>query len=96
MRFVATGSGEFTVGLAEDPEKRYYAYYNMALTSYLMNKTWEAESYTNKAQAIQMNPDVKSEVKRLIDYYIDRLKEEQNYDTKAEEFTAQYLYSGLR
>jgi hypothetical protein len=58
LRFVATGSGEFTVGLAEDPEKRHYAYYNMALRSYLMNKTWEAESYTNRAQAMQINPDV--------------------------------------
>ena len=44
--------------MAEDPEKRHYAYYNMALRSYLMNKTWEADSYTNWAQAMQINPDV--------------------------------------
>jgi tetratricopeptide (TPR) repeat protein len=87
----AAGPGEFTVGLAEDPEKKYYAYYNMALTSYLMGKTGEAESYANKAQAIQMDPDVRSEVDRLLNYYIDRVKEEQNFDTKAEEFRALYL-----
>ena len=44
--------------MAEDPEKRHYANYNMALTSYLMNKTWEAERYTNRAHAMQINPDV--------------------------------------
>ena len=77
--------------MAEDPEKKYYAYYNMALTSYLMGKTGEAESYANKAQAIQMDPDVRSEVDRLLNYYIDRMKEEQNFDTKAEEFRALYL-----
>jgi hypothetical protein len=63
----------------------------MALASYLMNKTREAESYANKAQAILMDPDVKSEVNRLLNNYIDRLKEDQNFDTKAGEFTAQYL-----
>jgi hypothetical protein len=39
MRFVATGSGEFTVRLAGDPDKRHYDYYNMASTSYVMDKT---------------------------------------------------------
>jgi hypothetical protein len=87
----STGPGEFMVILAEDAEKKYYAYYNMALTSYLMGKTGEAESYANKAQAIQMDPDARWNVDRLLNYYIDRVKEEQNFETKAEEFRALYL-----
>ena len=87
----STGPGTYMVYLAEDPEKQYFAYYNMALTSYLMGKTGEADSYASKADAISMDPDLRSEVKRLLAYYVDRVKEEQDFDTRAEEFRGRYL-----
>jgi hypothetical protein len=77
--------------LEEDPQKQYYACYNVALTSYLLDKTEAVESYANRAKAMQMDPYLRSEVNKLLNYYIDRLKEEQDFDTKAEEFRAQYL-----
>jgi hypothetical protein len=43
---------------------------------------------------MQMDPYLRSEVNKLLNYYIDRLKEEQDFNTKAEESRAQYLKIG--
>jgi hypothetical protein len=40
---------------------------------------------------MQMDPYLRSEVNKLLNYYIDRLKEEQDFNIKAEESRAQYL-----
>jgi tetratricopeptide (TPR) repeat protein len=72
-----TGADSYPVYLYENAEMRYYAYYSIALTSYLRGHTEEAGIYVNEAEGIQIDPYVESEIKRLMEYDIELLLEEQ-------------------
>jgi tetratricopeptide (TPR) repeat protein len=87
-----TGSSSKPVYLYENPEVRYYTYYSIALTACLRGHTEETESYMSKAQDIPIHPYLESEVKRLIEYDIELLQEEQEgFKAKADHFRAKYL-----
>jgi tetratricopeptide (TPR) repeat protein len=87
-----TGPDSYPVYLAETPEQQYYAYYSIALTSYLLGYTQEAQSYVNKAGDIQIDPYVESEIERLMEYDIMLLKEKQErFKPRANEFRGTFL-----
>jgi tetratricopeptide (TPR) repeat protein len=87
-----TGPDSYPVLLAENPEKRYYAYYGIALTSYLLGQPEDAEGYVNKAKAVQVDPNTQSEIERLIEYDVKLLQEEQQWLSKqANDFSKKYL-----
>jgi tetratricopeptide (TPR) repeat protein len=88
-----TGPNSYPVTLYENPEMRYYAYYGIALTSYLQERPEEAESYVSKAEAIQIDPALESEVKKLLEYDINLLQEEQQWLRGATAFSKKYLPS---
>jgi tetratricopeptide (TPR) repeat protein len=87
-----TGPDTYPVYLYENPEFRYYAYYSVALTSYLRGRPGEAESYVDKARDIQIDPYVESEIERLMEYDIKLLLEEQEkFEPRANEFRSTFL-----
>ena len=87
-----TGSDSYPVYLAETPEQRYYAYYSIALTAYLRGHTEEAASYVSKAEDIQIDPYIESEIKRLMEYDITLLKEKQKqFEARADGFRSTFL-----
>lgn len=62
------------------------------LTSYLLGHTEEAKSYVNKAKDIQIDPHAESEIKRVLNYDIERLQEEQEQlRSEADEFITKFL-----
>jgi tetratricopeptide (TPR) repeat protein len=87
-----TGPDSYPVYLYENAEMRYYAYYSIALTSYLRGYTEDADSYVNKAEDIQVDPYVESEVRRLMEYDITLLEEkQQDLEPWAEGFRSTFL-----
>jgi len=87
-----TGPNSDPVVITADSEKRYYGYYDIALTSYLLGHTEEAESYVNKAKDIQIDPYRASEIKRVLESDIEQLQEEQEqFRAKAEDFRMKLL-----
>jgi tetratricopeptide (TPR) repeat protein len=85
-----TGPDSYPVYLSETPEMRYYAYYSIALTSYLLGQTKNADDYVNKAKAIQVDRDIKSEIERLMKYDVKVLQEEQP-GLNTNDFSKKYL-----
>jgi len=87
-----TGPNSNPVYIHGDSEKRYYGYYNVALTTYLLGHTQEAESYVNKAKDVQIDPNAASEIKRLMDSDIERLQgEQERFKARADDFRAKFL-----
>ena len=87
-----TGPDSYPVYLYENSEKRYYAYYSMALTAYLLGQTEDAERYVNEAKDIQVNPTIKPEIDRLLKYDVKVLEEEQPWLKEyANQFRGKYL-----
>jgi tetratricopeptide (TPR) repeat protein len=87
-----TGPDSYPVYLSETPEMRYYAYYGIALTSYLDGQTKNADDYVNKAKAIQVDRDIKSEIEVLMKYDVKVLQEEQpRLSKQANDFSKKYL-----
>ena len=80
------------VFLYEDPEKKYYAYYSMALTSHLLGNEEEAEGHVDQARNLQIDPDLESEVERLMEREIQILQEEQDgFRDEANDFKTKFL-----
>ena len=76
----------------EYPEKKYYAYYNLAITYYLMGNETEALIYVKKAEDLNLDRDLEKQVKKLIHFDIDTLQEEQkDYRNRTEEFRSKFL-----
>ena len=76
----------------EYPEKKYYAYYNLAITYYLMGNETEALIYVKKAEDLNLDKDLEKQVKKLIHFDIDTLQEEQKaYRNRTEEFRSKFL-----
>lgn len=87
-----TGPDSPPVYLGENAEMRYYAYYSIALTSYLRGYTDAAEYYASKAEDIQIDPYAESEIERLMRYDITLLEEKQeDLRFKADAFRGTYL-----
>jgi tetratricopeptide (TPR) repeat protein len=81
-----------TVFLYNYPEKKYYAYYNLALTCYLLGNETEAIQYVKKAKDLQIDKDLEFNVKKLINYDIDNLQEEESYFlNRTDEFRRKFL-----
>jgi tetratricopeptide (TPR) repeat protein len=87
-----TGPDSYPVYVYENSEMRYYAYYSIALTSYLRGYTEEAESYVSKAEDIKIDPYMESEIKRLMEYDITLLTEKQEqFKVRADGFRSTFL-----
>jgi tetratricopeptide (TPR) repeat protein len=87
-----TGPDSYPVYMYENSEMRYYAYYSIALTSYLRGYTEEAESYVSKAEDIKIDPYMESEIKRLMEYDITLLTEKQEqFKVRADGFRSTFL-----
>ena len=86
-------SVEWTSIYLENPRHhQYYAYYGLALTLNLMGHTEDAESYVNKANELQIDPDKESDIKWLMHYDIDRLQAAQpQFSDKASQFRWKFL-----
>jgi tetratricopeptide (TPR) repeat protein len=89
---LGTGPNSDPVYIPEDLQKKYFGYYDIVLTSYLLGHTEEAKSYVNKAKDIQIDPHAESEIKRVLNYDIERLQEEQEQlRSEADEFITKFL-----
>lgn len=81
-----------TVFLYDYPEKKFYAYYNLALTYYLLGNETEAIQYVTKAKDLQIDNDLELNVKKLISYDIDNLQEEESsFFNRSDEFRRKFL-----
>jgi tetratricopeptide (TPR) repeat protein len=90
--FYATDPQSPPVLLVEDPEKKYYAYYSMALTSHLLGNEEEAEGHVDRARNLQIDPDLESEVERLMEHNIQILQEEQDrFRDEVDDFKNKFL-----
>jgi tetratricopeptide (TPR) repeat protein len=77
---ILTGNSDGSVvTLVELSDKRYHAYYSLALTLYLMGHTDDAKKYVNKANELQLDPYLETQVKGALQYDIGLLPEEQEY-----------------
>lgn len=89
--FYPTQSGR-PVYLPKDREKKYYAYYSAALTSYLLGDEEEAEKHANSARDIDMPTSSKLELKRLMEHDIQTLQEAQDsYSSRTDDFKSEFL-----
>lgn len=85
-------SGHEHIFFYEYPEKKYYAYYNLAITYYLLGNETEALIYVKKAEDLNLDRDLEKQVKKLIHFDIDTLQEEQkSYRNRTEEFRSKFL-----
>jgi len=92
---LARNTKEGPVSLSQPSEKLYYAYYNAALTSYLLDNKKDAKQYIQTAQDQQPGPDVKEAVAQIVDENITTLLSKQpDLRTKAVEFTDEFIDSG--
>jgi hypothetical protein len=76
-------------------EKKYYFYYNIALTNYLFEKEPKAREYVKKANNLNLTIESKSKVKEILDYDILALQKTQSNNTKlinkANEFRNEFV-----
>jgi hypothetical protein len=84
-----TGEGAELVHLRDLPIKEYFVYYNAALTSYLLNRDEEAQQYIDKASAIDVGSETASQVRRLIEFETNRLRDE--HPTEIKRFQERWL-----
>ncbi len=88
--FLRTRSNQ--VNFYDYPEKKFYAYYNIALTYYLRGNETEAIQYIKKANDLHIDKDLELEIKGLINFDIDNLQEEQSsFRNRTEEFKRKFL-----
>ncbi len=74
------------------PEKKFYAYYNMALTYYLLGDETDALRYIKKARDLHIDKSKELEVMKLMNFDIDDLQEEQStLRTRTDEFRKKFL-----
>jgi len=73
-------------------EKKFYAYYNLALTYYLVGNEKEALQYIKKAQDSHIDKQSEAEIKQLINFEINNLQEEQiSFRNGTDEFRRRFL-----
>jgi tetratricopeptide (TPR) repeat protein len=56
------------------PEKKYYAYYSLSVTLFLLGKEQEAEGFMKEARDLEI--DDRESIKALVDFDLTRLREE--------------------
>jgi tetratricopeptide (TPR) repeat protein len=85
------------VRLGPNYNQAEYYYYNIALTSFLLDKvkTREYREYVDKANNLDIDLKVKSDVQQILNYDIENLQKAQPKDielrTKTNEFRKEYL-----
>jgi tetratricopeptide (TPR) repeat protein len=80
--------------LVELSDKLYHAYYSLALALHLMGRTNDAQEYVNKANDLQVDPDLERQIKAALQYDIGLLQEEQEHFREvANEFSGKFLAS---
>ena len=78
--------------LKNDPEKKYYAYYNTALTYYLLGDEKKTTEYVKRANDLHIVNHLESDVKELLDFDIENLQVEQsNFKNRTSEFRNIFL-----
>lgn len=74
--FYQTSSGN-TISLYSSDAKKYYIYYNTALTYYLLGNENMTLKYVNKANDLDIDKDSQSNIKELLNSDIENLQEAQ-------------------
>lgn len=70
-----------------NPEKMFYACYDIALTYYLLGDEDKATEYMDKANDLNLNKNLKLNVMKLVNFDIKNLEEEQpNLQNKIKDF----------
>jgi tetratricopeptide (TPR) repeat protein len=81
-----------TINLNTNNEKKLYAYYNMALTYYLLGNETGTLEFLKKANTVDINTDNKKDVKSLLIFDIENLQNTQpNFMNKTIEFRNKVL-----
>ena len=87
-----TKSRQF-ISLNDYPEKKYYAYYNIALTYYLLGNKAKTQEYLKKANDLHISKNLESDVKKRLDFDIELLQENQpNLINKLDDFRTNNIY----
>ena len=89
--FFNTGNGS-KVFFYDYPGKKFYAYYNMALTYYLLGNEEKTKGYIKRAGDLHIDDNLEQDIKKLVNFDIDNLQEEQSgFRNRAEEFRTKFL-----
>lgn len=90
--FFPTNSKEIT-HLNNNNEKRYYIYYNAALTNYLIGDNTKTLEYLNKANNLDLDEDSEFAIKEILIYDIEKLQKAQpKFTNKTAEFRKKFIY----
>lgn len=74
------------------PEKKIYAYYNLALTYYLLGNENKTVEFLTKANELHIDEDLELNIKKLVIFDIDNLQKEQPiFLNRTEEFRKKFL-----
>ncbi len=81
-----------SIYLENDPERKYYAYYSIALTYYLLGDEKKTIEYVKRANDLHIAKHLESDAKELIDFDIKNLQVEQpNFKNKTADFKNRFL-----
>lgn len=79
------------ISLTHYPEKKYYAYYNITLTYYILGNEVQTQQYLKKANDLHISKNLESDVKKRLDFDIELLQEEQhNLTNKLNDFRKKF------
>ena len=88
--FFHTESGQVHFDPNDFPKRKYYAYYNLALTLYLLGSDKQTDEYIRKARDLDIAEE--RSVKLLLDFDIRSLEKEQNsFKTRLDEFRSKFF-----
>jgi hypothetical protein len=86
------GVSDLVWALPDIENHQYIAYYNKALTSYLRGNDKEAVKYVESAKGLQIDDNVKPELKKQIERVFDLLREVQEaFGPKIGEFREKFF-----
>lgn len=89
--YIFTNSGDI-ISLYDNDEKKYYFYYNIALTYYLLGNEAQTLEYLKKANDLHVDEDSKSNIKKIVVSDIEILQKAQpKYSNKTIEFTNKFV-----
>lgn len=73
--------------LNDYPERKYYAYYSIALTYYLKGNENKTIEYVKRADGLHIDKNLESNMEKILDFDIDNLQKEQpNFRNRTIEF----------
>lgn len=81
----------YNINLRNYPMRKYYAYYDIALTYYLLKNETQALEYVNKAKNLHIDENSESDVSKILYWDILKLKKEQpNFTNRTANFRTKF------